>query len=52
MHKTGRIIGTIGFVLVMLGAGAMDSTTLIAPVAMLISGIALLYSGASMEGVL
>ncbi len=52
MQKTGRVIGAIGFLLVMLGAGAMDSTCLIAPVTMLLCGVVMMYSGASMEGVL
>ena len=52
MQKTGRIIATIGFLLVMIGAGAMDSASLIAPVAMVLSGCVMMYSGASMEGTL
>jgi len=52
MQKTGRIIATIGFLLVMIGAGGMDSASLIAPTVMMLCGVVMMYSGASMEGVL
>lgn len=40
LHK---IIGTIGFILLFLGAGGMDSHSMAVPAIMTLSGLGLLY---------
>lgn len=50
MSKIATMIEGLGFVLLMVGMSAMDSPSLAIPLVMTFGGIALMYSGASMEG--
>lgn len=48
LHK---IIGIIGFILLLLGAGGMDSESLLAPAAMAMTGMGMLYWSAWESGI-
>lgn len=48
LHK---IIGTIGFILLVLGAGGMDSESLLAPALMAMTGMVMLYWSAWESGI-
>ena len=48
LHK---IIGTIGFILFILGAGGMDSESLLAPALMTMTGMGMLYWSAWESGI-
>lgn len=50
MSRLATIIEGIGFVIMLVGMSAMDSPSLTIPLVMTFGGIALMYSGASMEG--
>ena len=48
--RAQTIIEGIGVVMLWVGCSAMDSTSLIAPIAIIVAGLALMWAGASMEG--
>lgn len=48
LHK---IIGTIGFILFILGAGGMDSYSMAVPAAMAMTGMGMLYWSAWESGI-
>lgn len=48
LHK---IIGTIGFILLMLGAGGMDSHSMAVPAVMAMTGMGMLYWSAWDSGI-
>lgn len=48
LHK---IIGTIGFILFVLGAGGMDSYSMVVPAFMAMTGIGMLYWSAWESGI-
>lgn len=48
LHK---IIGAIGFILFVLGAGGMDSESLLAPALMAMTGMGMLYWSAWESGI-
>ena len=48
LHK---IIGIIGFILLVLGAGGMDSESLLAPALMAMTGMGMLYWSAWESGI-
>ena len=50
MSKLINAIEGTGVVMLFVGCSAMDSANLVAPIAIIIAGIALMWSGASMEG--
>lgn len=49
LHK---IIGSIGFILLVLGAGGMDSHSMAVPAAMAMTGMGMLYWSAWESGIL
>ena len=49
MKHLGHIGEGIGFVMILLGGGAMDSASLIAPIAIVLGGVVLMLAGASIE---
>lgn len=49
MKHLGHIGEGLGFVLILIGGGAMDSASLIAPIAIILGGVALMLAGASIE---
>lgn len=48
LHK---IIGTIGFILLILGAGGMDSYSMVIPAIMALAGMGMLYWSAWESGI-
>lgn len=49
MSKLINIIEGIGVLMLWVGCSAMDSVSLVAPVAIIGAGVALMWAGASME---
>ena len=49
MTRIARVTECIGFLMIMLGGGAMDSASLVGPITMAMIGCALLWTGAKME---
>ena len=46
-----KIIGSIGFVLFLLGAGGMDSSTMVVPGIMVLTGMGMLFWSAWEAGI-
>ena len=52
MKRISSIAECIGFLSILIGGAAMDSANIIPPIAVILTGCALLIAGASMEGAL
>lgn len=50
--RLARIAEGTGFLMLMFGAGGMDSNILVAPITLMVCGIVLMFTGAGMEGAL
>lgn len=50
MKILARVMSTIGFVLVLLGGGGMDSVSLVMPIVMILVGIVMMWNGIALEG--
>lgn len=49
MKKISRTIFAVGFFMLLIGAGAMDSESVVVPMVMTFSGLAIAVTGAYME---
>lgn len=49
MKVLGRVIAAIGVTLVLIGASAMDSPSLAAPIVMVFAGLGMLVAGSEIE---
>lgn len=49
MKKLFRVIYAVGFLMLIIGAGAMDSESVVVPMVMTFSGVAITVTGAYME---
>ena len=50
MSKLINMIEGVGLVMFWVGCSAMDSVSLVAPISIIVAGLALMWAGASMEG--
>lgn len=49
MKILARLMASFGFCLILIGGSAMDSTSLFAPIVMILCGIGLMWNGLALE---
>lgn len=50
MKTLARVMSSIGFVLILMGGGGMDSASLVIPIVMILVGIVMMWNGIALEG--
>lgn len=49
MKKVAKIMEILGILLLFVGGGSMDSASIVLPIVMAFSGLAIAFSGAALE---